>query len=219
MKSQRSFAREEVGATAAEFALVLPAALLFLLGIIDVGRYAWAINRLEKAVQVGARYAVATTIVPAGLNAQDYVGFNCGSGALNAGDTICRDALGTITCTDASGSVSCACVPSALSGSCPSDMTTVNNSAFTNIVARMKVIAPTLSPANVTVKYSGSGVGYAGDPNKDDSGNPLSQVSPIVTVQVSSLRLNAISLLGAGIKLPSFQYSQTLEDGDGSVAY
>lgn len=219
MRRLHAFARGDAGATAAEFALVLPVALLFLLGIIDIGRYAWAINRMEKAVQVGARYAVATSIVPSGLNAQDYTGFNCGSGTLNAGDTICRGALGTISCTNASGSVSCTCVPSALSGSCPSDMATVNSTAFADIVARMKVVAPMLSPANVTVKYSGSGIGYAGDPNKDASGNPLSQISPVVTVQVSSLRLNAISLLGAGIKLPSFQYSQTLEDGDGAVAY
>lgn len=215
-----NFGKNERGATAAEFALVLPVALLFLLGIIDIGRYAWAINRLEKAVQVGTRYAVATKIVPTGLNAQDYVGFDCGgAGTLTAGSTICRDALGTITCTAGAGAVTCTCTESAIAGSCPTDMGSINSDAFNNIVTRMRVIAPQLGGANVTVKYSGSGLGYAGDPNMDGNGDPLSQISPIVTVQVSSLSLRAISLLGAGIRLPSFQYSQTLEDGDGAVAY
>lgn len=219
MSRLRALLRGEGGATAAEFALVLPVALLFLLGIIDVGRYAWALNRMEKAVQMGARYAVATSIVPSGLNAMNYVGFNCGTSTLSAGDTICRDALGTVSCKSAGGAVSCACVPSALSGSCPTDLTTVNSTAFANIVARIHAIAPMVGAANVTVKYSGSGIGYAGDPNQDAKGNPLSQISPVVTVQLSNLTLPAVSLLGAGIRLPSFQYSQTLEDGDGAIAY
>ena len=35
-----AFLTDRRGATAAEFALVLPAALLLLFGVIDVGRYA-----------------------------------------------------------------------------------------------------------------------------------------------------------------------------------
>jgi hypothetical protein len=31
--------------------------------------------------------------------------------------------------------------------------------------------------------------------------------------------MRAISLLGVGLRLPSFQYSQTLEDGEGAIAY
>lgn len=219
MRRLRFFVRGDAGATAAEFALILPVALLFLLGLIDVGRYAWALNRMEKAVQVGARYAVATSIVPSSLNAQDYTGFNCGSYTLNAGDTICRDALGTIACTSSSGKVACTCTPTALSNSCPSNLTTVNSTAFANIVARIRAIAPMVSAANVTVKYSGSGIGYAGDPSKDDAGQPLSQIAPVVTVQLTNLKLQTISLLGARIRMPSFQYSQTLEDGNGAIAY
>ena len=44
----------------AEFALVLPVALLFLLGIVDAGRYLYEVNQLEKATQMGARFAVVT---------------------------------------------------------------------------------------------------------------------------------------------------------------
>jgi Flp pilus assembly protein TadG len=210
MKRLRTFLADPTGASAAEFALVLPVALLFLLGIIDVGRYFWSINQLEKAVQVGTRYAVSTSLVASGLNDEDYVGVSCPSGTLNPGDTICREALDPVVCTASS----CTC-----SGSnCPGDL---NNDtvAFTNIVTRMRVIAPQIGSNDVRISYAGSGIGYAGDPRVDDDDNPLSQVSPIVTVQVLNQRMRAISLLGLGLRLPSFQYSQTLEDGEGAIAY
>ena len=50
-----SFLRNRSGAAAAEFALVLPVALLLFFGIMDVGRYVWALNEIEKAVQAAAR--------------------------------------------------------------------------------------------------------------------------------------------------------------------
>ena len=56
--------RDERGASAAEFALVLPLLLLLLFGIIDAGRLAWEFNRAEKATQVGARVAVVTDPIP-----------------------------------------------------------------------------------------------------------------------------------------------------------
>lgn len=209
MKRLRAFLADPSAATAAEFALILPVALLFLLGIIDVGRYFWSINRLEKAVQLGARYAVAAGLVASGLNSEDYVGATCPSGTLAPGDTICREALDTVTCT----STSCTCA-----GNCPGDLT-ADTTAFNAIVSRMRVISPQIAAADVKVSYSGSGIGYAGDPRQDDAGNELSEVSPVVTVQVLNQRLRAISLLGVGLRLPSFQYSQTLEDGEGAIAY
>ena len=98
-------------------------------------------------------------------------------------------------------------------------MSTVNSTAFNNTVTRMQVIAPTVAASNVSISYSGSGIGYAGDPSKDDAGAALSDIAPIVTVQIDSLRLRSFSLLGFGIRLPSFRYSQTLEDGEGAKAY
>jgi Flp pilus assembly protein TadG len=220
MKRLRSFLADPSAATAAEFALVLPVALLFLLGIIDVGRYFWAINRLEKAVQVGTRYAVATRIVSNDLNTMDFSGLPCAAGTVGPGDTICKDALGKITCAGSGGGVTCTCADSALgAGTCPDDLGDVDDAAFTNIVGRMRVIAPQIVGDNVRISYSGSGIGYAGDPRTDDDGAPLSQVSPVVTVQVLDQRMRAISLLGIGLRLPSFQYSQLLEDGEGAIAY
>lgn len=218
MRALRSFLRDQRGATAAEFALVLPVALVFLLGIIDVGRYAWAFNRLEKAVQMGTRYAVATAIVPQGLNAKDFVGFSCsGTATLAAGDQICKDAIGTISC--GGSPVSCSCTPTSVANSCAGLPGTVNSTAFNAIVTRMQVILPSIKATDVTVRYSGSGIGYAGDPNEDAAGNALSQVAPVVTVQVASVTFRALILFGGSVSLPAFSYSQTLEDGDGAAAY
>ena len=67
MNALSAFLKDRSGAAAAESALVVPIALLFLLGIMDVGRYVWVINEAEKAVQMGTRYAVATSVVAEGL--------------------------------------------------------------------------------------------------------------------------------------------------------
>lgn len=215
----RSFLRAQSGATAAEFAMVLPVALLFMLGTIDVGRYFWIMNELEKAVQAGTRYAVATKVVAGGLNAQTYTNFNCSGTTLKVGAPICRDALGTVTCTKAGSAVSCTCAPSAIGNtSCPT-LTPYNAAAFDAIVHRMQVMYGGISLANVRIRYSGSGIGFAGDPVVDGSNNPLSEISPIVTVELNAVRFRSMSLLGVGLQLPGVRYSQTLEDGDGTVAY
>lgn len=219
MTALRSFLQSRSGAAAAEFALVLPVALLLFFGIIDAGRYVWTINELEKAVQMGTRYAVATKVVPDGLRDMDFTGIACPTGSLAAGDTICKDALGSISCTKSGSTVTCACTESGLGGgTCPEEETG-DATAFDNIVSRMRVVAPSIGSGDVTIKYSGSGVGYAGDPTVDDDGDALSDVSPIVTVEIDSLSMRAMLLFGGPVRLPGFSYSQTLEDGDGAVAY
>ena len=197
------FFRERVGTTAAEFALVLPAALLLMLGTIDVGRYAWVLNEYEKATQMGARYAVTTNLVASGLNGETYVGNTACGTALKPGDRICSAALGTITC----GSASCTCT-----GNCPTSNTR-DATAFDAIVARMNVFAPYVPATAVQVLYRGSGIGFAGDPDKPE-------VAPFVTVRVSGAQYSPITLspFGGTVPLPDFNYTLTLEDGKGAVA-
>lgn len=220
MKALAAFLRNERASTAAEFALILPAALLVLLGIIDTGRYAWNMNRLEKAVQMGARYAVATDVIAPGLNTANYVGFACPGGALTAGDTICQGALGTVTCSKPASSVSCTCAASSIgSASCPT-LGTPNATAWTNIATRIRRFAPQAADARITVSYAGSGIGFAGDPaTATTGGGALGDVSPIVTVTIADVPMRALTLMGWGMKLPRASYSLTLEDGDGAVAY
>lgn len=208
-----AFLRNASGASAAEFAMILPLALLVMFGIVDVGRYTWELNQAEKAVQMGARYAVATRLVAQGLNNWD--DYQCNGAAVEKGDRICRAALGTISCTaGGGGGATCTCAAEP----CPSDLT-ADGAAFANIVSRMRVFAPRLRASDVTVRYSGSGIGYAADPALDDAGNPLSDIAPIVTVEASGLNLRAMLLLGGHLSLPGAAASLTLEDGDGQKAY
>ena len=208
-----AFLRNARGATAAEFALLLPVALLILLGIVDVGRYAWELNQVEKAVQAGSRYAVATRLVAQGLNSWD--SYQCNGAPLEKGDRICRDALGT--CSSAGGAASCVCT----TAPCPSDLA-ASNEAFTAIVSRMRVFAPRLRAEDVTVRYSGSGIGYAGDPAVDDDDLPLSDIAPVVSVAAVPRGFRFFSLLGAEINrrdlFPTVSASLTLEDGAGTRA-
>lgn len=49
------FAGDRRGTTAIEYAIVLPALLLFLLGIMDTGRLLWNYTTLHRAVEAAAR--------------------------------------------------------------------------------------------------------------------------------------------------------------------
>ncbi|WEK42508.1 MAG: pilus assembly protein [Candidatus Sphingomonas colombiensis] len=205
MTALRALFRSERAATAAEFALLIPLLLTFVLGTIDVGRYLWTCNRAEKATQMGVRYAVVTDIVPSGLSTYDFVGVS----GLAQGDPISSGAFTKAYCTEASsGTVSCVCVPS----SCPWGSST-NKTAFDNIVARMRMAYPALSASHVLINYDYAGLGYAGDPNGI-------QVSPLVTIKLSGMNFTPLLFRFFGratLPLPAFSASLTLEDGSGSV--
>lgn len=202
------------GAGAAEFALVLPLLIVFLLGTVDVARFLWECNRAEKATQVGARYAVVTDIVPAGLAAYS---FTVSDGLLQ-GDAVPQANFAGATCvsTAVSGTsataVACSRLPDG--GACPAWCGTPDVAAFNRIAARMRLIFPRLTAANVEVRYEYSGLGYAGDPNGAD-------VAPLVVVGLRNVSFRPVlmSLFRTGsIGLPDFRASLTLEDGIGNVA-
>lgn len=208
MKNFRSFWRDNEGGPAAEFALVLPLAIIFLFGIIDVGRLMWTWNKAEKATQMGVRYAVVTDLVVPGIASQNFVG----QGTLTQGDVIPASAYGTTTCSQPSTAVTCTCV-----GTCPWGATPAaaggTPDPFTRIFTRMNFIMPELTAANVQVLYKPSGIGFAGDPNGTD-------IAPLVTVQLTGVTFRPLLLqiFGSTINLPNFSASLTLEDGVGSTS-
>ena len=193
--------RDERGATAAEFAMVLPLLLLFLFGIIDVGRLMYTWNEAEKATQMGARMAVVTDMVPGGLAAMDY------STTLGQGVPVPTSTFGSASCTKPSAGVTCSCT-----GNCP-PLTPYNGTAFDDIVTRMKVFLPELTAANVAIDYTNSGLGYSGDPNGAD-------VAPLVTVRIVNMKFQPLDLLlfGAAFDMPEFRAGLTLEDGSGNTS-
>lgn len=186
--------RDRSAGSAAEFALVLPLLLLFLFGMIDAGRWMWTYNRAEKATQMGARLAVVTNSVSSSIGAS-YVGA-C-SPALTQGDLIPASCFSTpVTCTSTGCSAG-----------------TEDTAAFNNIVVRMRNFLPELSATNVTVEYSASGLGYAGNPNGPD-------VSPLVTVKIgtpTALQFTPItSFLLTSMNMPTFTTTLTAEDSSGA---
>lgn len=190
------------GATAAEFSLVLPIALLFLFGIIDVGRLMWTLNSAEKATQIGARAAAVSTLVPGGLAATNY------SMTLGQGAAIPVTIFGAARCSKPANAVSCACT----STPCPT-LTPINSTTFDDVVARMRSVAPTIAPDDVEITYSNSGLGYAGDPNGPD-------VAPLITVSAVGIDFTPLlfQFFGVSFSLPTISASLTMEDGDGPVS-
>jgi Flp pilus assembly pilin Flp len=201
----RALIKDRAGAGAAEFALVLPLLITFLFGIIDSARLAWDYNRIAKATQMGARMAVVTNVLDSGLVDESYLGYERGDGSvLTQGDRIPKDALGQLICTEDG----CTC---AVEGECP-ESGTFNDTAFDAIVSRMQAIYPEVTADKVRVTYSGSGLGYAGDPTGMD-------ISPTVTVSVVGMVFEPIALLTlVDLPLPDFRTSLTMEDGAGSTS-
>lgn len=203
MIGARRLLRDERAASAAEFALVLPLFILLLLGIIDAGRLMWEINTIKKATQVGARMAVVTGPVDAGISDYSYVGHDPGTGIIiTQGDVVPASVLGEDVCDD----TQCTCTGCDWTVDYDAD-------AFGAIVARMNAHFARITEDNVTVTYRGSGLGFAGDPTGPD-------ISPSIEVAVSGVSFQpATSLLFATVTLPTIRTSMTAEDQAGVEAY
>lgn len=199
MNKFRRFLKDTGAGPAAEFALVLPIVLLFFFGIIDVGRYMWEVNRAEKATQTGARWAVATDVI-----AQDLADYSFAvDGGILQGEPVPEASFPDVSCS-ASGDCQCE-----LGRTCDFGLTR-NGDAFNNLINRMDDIKPDIAGENVTVTYSWSGLGFAGDPNGMD-------VAPLVTVSVVDLEFFPLigALFDISLNLPDLSYSLTMEDGQG----
>lgn len=181
------------GASAAEFALVLPLLILFILGMVDAGRFIWEYNRAEKATQMGARYAVVADMVPSTLATQNFALSN----GVPGGDPVPVGLFSSTTCD---------------TNNCTNSWG-YSAAAFDNIVARMKTMYEPIGDTNVTVEYQNVGLGYAGDPHGPD-------VAPLVTVRLTGLVFRPLSgmLFGVNVPMPDFRASLTLEDGSGTVS-
>ena len=198
---KNSLRLDRSGASAAEFALVLPLLILLLFGIIDGGRFLWEVNKAEKATQVGARVAVVTDVLDDGLANEDYVDQTIGSVTLTQGDVIPAAALGQLDC----GEGGCTCV-----SNCPDiDQPDDYAERFDRIDERMRFMKQDIEADDVTVSYRGSGLGFAGDPNG-------MEIAPLVTVELESEFRPLILFSAVPVPLPTFRTTLTAEDSVGA---
>lgn len=207
---RRPMLADRRGSGTAEFALVLPLLIIFLLGIVDIGRVMWVANMAEKATQMGARYAIVTNVLPTQLSGADYTNVvACDPNedlvldACKTGDFIVSTAaLGTLSCTN----VACTCTPA---NSCPSGAT-IDPLAFQKLGLWMRNFYPDAADGNVVVIFRGSGLGFAGDPTGMD-------VVPLVTVKLTGLSFAPVSLFKfVSFTLPSFATTLTDESAVGT---
>jgi hypothetical protein len=152
---------------------------------------------------VGARVAVVTNSVPDGLRDEQYVGQTVNGVTLTQGDVIPAAALGDVKCTV----TACTCV----TGPCPASLGTLDAPTFNSVLLlRMQRMNPRIEADNIELHYSGSGLGFAGDPNG-------MQVAPIVTVKLKGMEFVPITtFLFARIPMPDFRTSLTAEDSVGT---
>jgi Flp pilus assembly protein TadG len=190
--------RSEKGASAAEFALVLPILLFFLLGIIDGGRLLWTYNRLEKAAQAGARFAAVTNFVPSGLAAYSFA----------TGTEVTATPAGAPVPTTSFNAVDCNNLTCTRDGAGP--LPGYSSSAFNNIVSRMSDLAPQATADKVIIRYENVGLGYSGDPYGAD-------VAPAISVTIRGVSFTPVALFRLGtFTIGDTVATITAEDSRGS---
>lgn len=199
MKISRRLWKSNYGAVGAEFAVVVPLLLMFIFGIIDVGRLMWTWNRAEKATQMGVRYAAVTDMASVGLGSYDFF-----SEGIARGQEIPETSFGGATCT----STGCTCKTGA---TCPPLGALAPG--FANTVAWMQRFMPGIQPANVEIEYSYSGIGYSGDPYGPD-------INPLITVRLVNMSFEPTLgyFWGASITMPPFASTLSMEDGSGTIS-
>jgi hypothetical protein len=206
----RAIALDDRGAVLVEVSVVMTIMLVFLLGSIEFLFVFYQRNAAAKAVQIGVRLAAVSDPVASGLN---------GLSAAVLGPRVPEGSTMpdfAVTCDG--GTARCMCA----SGLCPAELT-YNAAAMNMLVfgrgssscgdarsfydSGMCDIFVRITPANVVITYTQSGLGFAGRP-----GGPV----PTITISLKDLRLNFFFLRGlAGLddlQMPPLTTSMTAED-------
>jgi len=198
-----AFWRDPSGAVAVEFGLMSVVFITMLVGLMEFGTAYWQWNQAAKALQLGVRLAAVSNPV-----SSDLTSFTGLSSTVEEGDPMpyfkrtCSGA--TVTCTG--GTYDAAAMRTLVYGrgntSCP---TTAQR------YPPMCQIFPRITPQNVIVEYTQTGLGFAGRP-----GGPL----PSITIRLTGLDFNFVvldSLIGlTAIPMTGLSASAPAEDLRGS---
>jgi hypothetical protein len=209
--------RDEAGGPLVEATVLIPIMFTFLFGAIDFCFLFYQWNAAAKAVEVGARIAAVSNPVASGLN-------NISQNVVNPGVVDPGDPMPafTITCDGSAGS--CTCSGAACAGTAITyDLTAMRTIVFgragltscgtpsSYYFAGMCNMFERITPGNVQVVYTQTGLGYAGRP---DGPQPTVTVSLLQTAG-AALQFQYFFLGGllgfANINIPAFPTTITGE--------
>ncbi|WP_198157599.1 TadE/TadG family type IV pilus assembly protein [Methylobacterium nodulans] len=186
-----------------ETTLLIPLLTTFLLGAVDYGLLSYQWGAATKAVAAGARLAAVSNPVASGLNALSTSVINVGT--VNPGDPM---PAFTITCSGSTAS--CTCAGAACAGATISYNATAMNTlvygrtagatscqaSATRYYAGMCNFLSGLTPSNVQVVYTQTGLGYVDRP---DGPQPTVSVSLLQAPDAAAFKFQFFflgSLLG-----------------------
>lgn len=206
-----SVMRDETGSVLVEVTVVMTIMFVFLLGSIEFLFIFYQWNVASKAVEIGLRIAAVSDPVASGVSGLSVAILNS---ELDPGE---RMPYFSVTCDG--GTETCTCD---IRGVCPknisynsaamgaiifgrgssscSDATSSYNTGMCDIFSR-------ITPANVVIAYTQTGLGFTGRP-----GGP----SPTITISLKDLPLKSYFLGGLmrfeDIRIPAMKMSMTAED-------
>jgi hypothetical protein len=206
----KAIAHDERGAVLVEVTVVMSIMLVFLLGSIEFLFVFYQRNAAAKAVQIGLRLAAVSDPVAGGLNGLSaaVLGPRALPGsAMPDFSVTCDGSTSRCTCSNEACPIGLAYNALAMnlivfgrgSSSC-GDAKSFYDTGMCDIFQR-------ITPANVTVTYTQSGLGFVGRP-----GGPV----PSISISLKDLRLQLFFLRGlAGLddlQMPPLTTSMTAED-------
>jgi Flp pilus assembly protein TadG len=165
LRRLRALLRADGGSTLVEATIVFPMLLILTFGLLEFGYALWQYGAAEKATAVGARYLATRGPLAPGVA-------DCFVATTAAAGTPCSQIPEAAAALAWSTTIS--------SPSCPATSTAV----FCQMFARMRDIAPSLTPSQVRVDLRGSGIGFVG------RGTPV----PLITVRTTGLTYNFVAL-------------------------
>jgi len=201
---RRSFWRDPSGAAAVEFGLIGMIFITLLFGMVEFGTAYWQWNQAAKALQLGVRLAAVSNPVSSDLST-----FTGLSSTVEEGDPMPyfqRICSGKAATCSGGGTYSAAAMRTIVYGrgntACPK--TPQRYPAMCQIFSR-------ITPQNVIVEYTQTGLGFAGRP-----GGPL----PSITVRLTGIEFDFVvlnNLLGLPkIPMSGLSATATAEDLRGS---
>jgi TadE-like protein len=201
--------RDQSGAVLVEMSVMMVLFLVFILGSIDFLMMFYQWNAAAKAVALGARLAAVSDPVAAGLNNLSATAVNAvlpPGAAMPAFTVACQGAAAACTCDGA-----CTGIGGYDAGAMNAIVYGRNSEtcgdALSHDSAGMCDILSAIRPANVTVTYRQTGIGYAGRP-----GGP----APTITIALSGMpfRLFFLGNLPGfqNVRMPALTSSITAED-------